>query len=264
MAAACLCHRPTRTTLMKPCPQLTEILLRVYSLGLQFSCVPRGAGTSPAGGTTRLWVRRPCCVLLGGRLAEIYLCDVCSCQEILRRNGRGQPTRTAACGPGATASRGSSAMGSGRSHARGRARSRCRLGRCGCILPANAGGFDTHRDAITCRSRCRSARRAAASSRCRWTSSSGRCGVNTDPSFSPLARPATAYGTARTAADTNRLDHGCLLGHSHGAVRTDWITIRFGDTMSRHDAESQSAASVVSLMSFVWIRCARALGTRSR
>jgi hypothetical protein len=25
------------------------------------------------------------------------------------------------------------------------------LGRRGCILPANAGGFDTHRDAITCR-----------------------------------------------------------------------------------------------------------------
>jgi hypothetical protein len=28
--------------------------------------------------------------LLAAVLTEIYLCNVCSCQEILRRNGRGQ------------------------------------------------------------------------------------------------------------------------------------------------------------------------------
>jgi hypothetical protein len=29
------------------------------------------------------------CVLQAAVLAEIYLCNVCSCQELLRRNGRG-------------------------------------------------------------------------------------------------------------------------------------------------------------------------------
>jgi hypothetical protein len=41
--------------------------------------------------------RRRCggrCVLFGGRLTEIQLCNVCSYQEILRRNGRGQAAAT--------------------------------------------------------------------------------------------------------------------------------------------------------------------------
>jgi hypothetical protein len=47
--------------------------------------------TKPRGYTRRAWAR--CggrCVLCGG-LPEIYLCNVCSCQETLRRSGRGQP-----------------------------------------------------------------------------------------------------------------------------------------------------------------------------
>jgi hypothetical protein len=49
------------------------------------------------------------CVLFGGRLTEIYLCGVCSCPEILRRNGRGQGGRLRRRGSsGAVASTGSS------------------------------------------------------------------------------------------------------------------------------------------------------------
>jgi hypothetical protein len=36
---------------------------------------------------------------LSAVLTEIDLCDVCSCQEILRRNGRGQPMAARGCQP---------------------------------------------------------------------------------------------------------------------------------------------------------------------
>jgi hypothetical protein len=47
----------------------------------------------PAHATARpaLTVRRPLRPLWRPVLAEIYLCNVCSCQERLRRHGRGQP-----------------------------------------------------------------------------------------------------------------------------------------------------------------------------
>jgi hypothetical protein len=54
--------------------------------GPQVRCL--GYATSPEVGM--LMVRRPLCPFWRPVLTEIYLCGVCSCQEILRRNGRGQ------------------------------------------------------------------------------------------------------------------------------------------------------------------------------
>jgi hypothetical protein len=44
---------------------------------------------SPAASTWQSEVRRPLRAFRRPILTEIYLCNVCSCQEILRRNGRG-------------------------------------------------------------------------------------------------------------------------------------------------------------------------------
>ena len=56
--------------------QLPELRTQLYEKGVQLLL-------------RRVEVRRSLRPFLAAELTEMYTCDVCSCQEILRRNGRG-------------------------------------------------------------------------------------------------------------------------------------------------------------------------------
>eukprot|EP01047_Picozoa_sp_COSAG01_P001941 COSAG01_NODE_48_length_31904_cov_21.696997_25_plen_135_part_00 len=68
------------------CPAAETSHAPVLTAGPQVRCL--GYATSPEVGM--LMVRRPLCPFWRPVLTEIYLCGVCSGQEMLRRNGRGQ------------------------------------------------------------------------------------------------------------------------------------------------------------------------------